>query len=114
MPRSRDFLFIQPLGTSRRLSLIQGSTRAPALKGVTKVAEHDNSGHFGARDIGWLVQMASGTYAILTVQGSLQSVNQRKAEMALRHMESTHGKVSDNRTNETGNGGTMPAVERGR
>jgi hypothetical protein len=112
MSRNRDFLHIQPLGTSRRLSLLEGSTLAPALRGVTKVAEHDNSGHLGARDIGWLVLLASGLYAILTVQGTLQTVNQRKAELAVKRMGKQNDQVGDTRGNETGAGDPLPGVER--
>lgn len=107
MSRARDRLHIQPLGTSRRLALVEMGRR-PRLPGMTKVAEHDNSGQFGARDIGWLVQLASGSYALLTVQGSLQPVNQRKAEMALGKLRKDHGKDADFGRDENGTGEALP------
>lgn len=94
--RLRNFLHIQPLGTSRRFSLLDLASLRPLPAGAERLAEHDNAGHFDSPDSGWLIRLNSGTYAILTLNGSLQTVNQRKAVMALAAMEKSNGKDSNN------------------
>lgn len=75
-------LFAQPLGTSKRLALVQRTMTFPP--GAELLAEIDNSGR-GTNDdnYGWLIRLASGTIVIKQVTGSIKSVDPRVAEVAL-------------------------------
>lgn len=85
---NRDRLFVQPLGTSRNLSLIRSGSLDPARRGYKLLAEIDAMGHFDQLDHGWLIEMPNKRLAILQVGGSLRNVDQRKAAAALYHMRS--------------------------
>lgn len=88
---NRDRLFVQPLGTSRRLAL-HASRNSPGVR----LAEIDRSGHPNPDDIfGWLTLLPSGTYVIEQVQGSIRYVDQRKAEAAVTWVESQMAKLTD-------------------
>lgn len=81
---ARDFPKIQPLGTSRRLSLVANSALAPLPRGAVRVAEIDNSGRWShSDDYGWLVQLANGRFIIQQVGGAVRNVDQRAAAAAV-------------------------------
>ena len=83
--RNRDRLRLQPLGTSRRLALLDKSP-SPGRR----VAEIDNSGKSNpSGDYGWLTELKSGNLVIEQVSGSIRSVDQRKATAALNRLEET-------------------------
>lgn len=81
--RARNRLYVQPLGTSRRLVL---HTNKPSPG--TRVAEIDNTG-WGSRHYGWLTQMPNGTYVIENVNGSIGMVDQSKAVAAVEFLAFT-------------------------
>lgn len=80
MASNRDRLYVQPLGTSRRLGLIERLAHPPA--GAVRLAEIDNADHGNTDPRGWLIRTAAGTYAILLDTGAVRSVDQRKAAAA--------------------------------
>ena len=68
--RNRDRLEVQPLGTSRRLALVEKLCRVPP--GAERLFELDNGAH-GGDEYGWLLRMGTGLYAILDVTGAIRS-----------------------------------------
>lgn len=85
MPSSnRDFIDIQPLGTSLRLEAVRVSTLSPMPAGAKVIAEVD--GHGKGADSGWVLQLPSGIYVLRTQQGFVRTLNQRKVLSALRRM----------------------------
>lgn len=86
--KNRDYLFLQPLGTSRMLRLAASGSFDPTRRGYKLVAEIDATGHFHQRDHGWLIQLPNKRFAVLQVGGSVRNVDQRKAAAALYHMRS--------------------------
>lgn len=91
-PSNRDYLDIQPLGTSMRLEAIRQSTLAPMPAGAEVLAEVDGLGK--GTDSGWVIQLPTGAYVLRTQQGFVRSLNQRKVLAALRRMGLT-GSVDD-------------------
>lgn len=77
---NRDRLYVQPLGSSRRLAIVEPLSTLPA--GAERVAELDE-GARGGEDYGWLIRLPTGRYAILQVTGAMKSVDQRKAQAAV-------------------------------
>ena len=80
--RNRDRLFVQPLGSSRRLALIASYKRTSPGK---RLAEIDDS---NADQFGWLTRLRNGTYVLEQHNGAVRVVDQRKAEAALRSLAS--------------------------
>lgn len=87
MPRNRDRVFAQPLGTSRRLANIFAGSPAPIPAGAERVAEMDGSGHYGDDNYGWMLRLAGGNLVYYGANGVMRMLDQRKAEEALSFME---------------------------
>jgi hypothetical protein len=92
---NRNRLRVLPLGTSRRLWLIEMGKLLPLPQGAVKVAEIDDSGTPNAREPGWLIRLPTGVLGVWTTSGSFQSVDQRKADAALKWLETNGQKSSD-------------------
>lgn len=82
--RNRDRIFVQPLGTSRRLSLAGSTKPSPGMR----LGEIEHSGHANPRDeYGWLTQLASGAYVLEQVNGAVRPLDQAKARAAAAYLE---------------------------
>lgn len=77
---NRGRIWVNPLGSSKRPALALANTRSPGVR----VGEIDQ----GHDDIyGWLTLLSNGQYVIEQVNGSIKSVDQRKAAAAHRGVE---------------------------